>query len=121
MKYSFVLSLLLCFSSVNAQQHKTENVIVITLDGMRWQEIFGGIDSALMMNENYTREPDGLKGQFWSADAGERRKRLLPFFWTTIAAKGQLYGNRNIGNLVNVINSPTPAITRSLPVIPIRQ
>jgi hypothetical protein len=103
MKY-YLFLLVLNVGAANAQQHKTENVIVITLDGMRWQEIFGGIDSALMMNKNYTREPDGLREKFWNGDAGERRKKLLPFFWRTIASKGQLYGNRNIGNLVNVSN-----------------
>lgn len=83
---------------------KTENLVIVTLDGMRWQEIFGGIDSSLLMNGNYTREGEDLRKRFWSGDAGVRRKKLLPFFWTTIASKGQLYGNRNIGNRVNVAN-----------------
>jgi len=27
---------------------RTENVIIMTIDGMRWQEIFNGADSALL-------------------------------------------------------------------------
>jgi Type I phosphodiesterase / nucleotide pyrophosphatase len=102
--FSILLFILLSVTAANAQQHKTENVVVVTLDGMRWQEIFGGVDSVLLKNKSYTREPDAVKARFWAADAGERRKKLFPFFWTTIAGRGQLYGNRNLGNLVNVSN-----------------
>ncbi len=28
----------------------------------------------------------------------------MPFFWSTIAKQGQLYGNRDLGNYVNVTN-----------------
>ncbi|MFD1469815.1 hypothetical protein ACFQ48_16420 [Hymenobacter caeli] len=28
-------------------KRRTENVVLVTLDGMRWQEVFGGADSAL--------------------------------------------------------------------------
>ena len=85
-------------------QRRTENLVIFTLDGMRWQEVFGGVDSALLNNKKYTREPDELKKGFWSDDAHERRKKLFPFLWSTIEEKGQLYGNRNLGNLVNVAN-----------------
>src|ERR1700748_1165533 len=74
MKYTILFILLLRIGAAGAQQHKTENVVVVTLDGMRWQEVFGGIDSSLLTNKSYTREPDALKERFWSGDAGERRK-----------------------------------------------
>jgi arylsulfatase A-like enzyme len=35
----------------------------------------------------------------------ERRKQLLPFFWETLAKKGQLYGNRLKGNKSYCTNS----------------
>src|ERR1700761_2995877 len=90
----------------NAQGHRkmTENLVIITMDGMRWQEIFGGADSALLNAKSYTRGIDEVKKRFWNDDAAQRRKMLFPFFWSTIREKGQLYGNRNIGNLVNVTN-----------------
>ena len=34
----------------------------------------------------------------------ERRQKLMPFFWNTIATKGMLFGNRTIGNKVDVAN-----------------
>lgn len=92
-------------SSVSfSQTLKTQNVIIVTLDGMRWQEIFGGIDSALMNNAKYSQDTAALKNKFWSDNAEERRKKFLPFFWSTIAQQGQLYGNRNKNNFVNITN-----------------
>lgn len=83
---------------------KTKKLVMVALDGMRWQEIFGGVDSSLMNDPLYTKERKDMQKHFWSADAGERRKKLLPFFWSTVAVKGQLYGNRDLGNFVNVAN-----------------
>jgi hypothetical protein len=71
---------------------------------MRWEEIFGGVDSALLNNAEYTHEKDGLKAELWNDDVKERRKKLFPFLWNTIGQSGQLYGNRNLGNFVNVAN-----------------
>ena len=103
-RLSLLLLILLSFMQSFAQNAKTENVVIITLDGMRWQEVFGGVDSALVNNPAYTRSKDGINAGFWSDDIQERRKKLFPFFWNTIAQHGQLYGNRNAGSLVNVAN-----------------
>jgi hypothetical protein len=91
-------------SDPHAAPRRTENLVIVTMDGMRWQEIFGGIDSALLGNTAYTRDRDGLKSRFWSDNARERRKKLFPFLWSTVEEKGQLYGDRNVGNYVNVAN-----------------
>lgn len=104
MKKTPLLILCILFITQTFAQHKTENIIIVTLDGMRWQEIFGGVDSAIMNNPEYTHERDDIKKLLWSDDAEERRKKLLPFLWNTIAVKGQLYGNRNKGSLVDVAN-----------------
>lgn len=89
--------------SVYAQQ-KTEHVVIITLDGFRWQELFKGADSIIINNSRYTENIPGMKERYWAASTDERRKKLLPFFWNTIAAEGQLYGNRTFGNYVNNAN-----------------
>ncbi|HLY70476.1 MAG TPA: alkaline phosphatase family protein [Puia sp.] len=104
MKYLILSLLILQVFSASAQSsHKTENIIIVTLDGMRWQEVFGGIDSALMMNKKYTHDSAGA-AKYWSNNILDRRKKLFPFFWNTIAAQGQLYGNRNIGSNVDNAN-----------------
>lgn len=42
---------------------------------------------------------------YWDDDLYVRRKLLLPFFWNVLAQKGQIFGNRNNGNKVNVANA----------------
>lgn len=92
------------FITANSQKPKTENVVLITFDGLRWQELFGGADSSLVGNKNYVKDPVGLRQQFWAATADERRRKLMPFFWSTIAREGQLYGNRWLNSPVNCSN-----------------
>ncbi|KAA9041122.1 LTA synthase family protein [Ginsengibacter hankyongi] len=85
-------------------QLKTENLVIVTLDGMRWQEVYGGADSALLKNNDFTKDSAETSSKFWSNSIEERRKKLFPFLWSTIVSKGQLYGNRWDGNKVNNAN-----------------
>ncbi|NNV55600.1 alkaline phosphatase family protein [Limnovirga soli] len=105
MKY-IITSILTCFSCfvLLAQDRKTENLVIVTLDGMRWQEVFGGVDPAIMSNKKFTQDSAEMATSFWASTAEERRQKLFPFFWKTIASHGQLYGNRNQGSNVNVAN-----------------
>jgi len=103
MKALFGLSLLVLTLSLNAQQ-KTKNIIVVTLDGMRWEEVFRGADEVLINDSTFTEDRKGLKEKFWANTEDERRKKLFPFFWSTIATEGQLYGNRTLNNKVNNAN-----------------
>ena len=80
-----VLSLLSCFVA-RAAENKTRNVLLVTIDGLRWQEVFRGADEAFMNKEkNSGGVPAGelvaLKADFLGATAEERRKKLMPFFW----------------------------------------
>ena len=96
--------LLTCLSAV-AQQRKTENLVIVTLDGYRWKELFTGADSQLIRTKKYIAgDSAALIERYWAATSQERRKLVMPFFWNTIASEGQLYGNRTIGNNVNVKN-----------------
>lgn len=107
MKYACLL-LTVWFASVNFSysQPQTQNLIIVTTDGFRWQEVFRGMDSSIVKNERFNQgDKDGIYKKFWSDDPVERRSKLLPFFWSTIATKGQVYGNRNYGNYVNNANS----------------
>lgn len=73
---------------------RTKNVIVVTLDGFRWQEFFSGADDTLLdAKMGGVRDLAGLKRRYWRDTAGERRQALLPFFWGTVAKDGQIYGD----------------------------
>jgi Type I phosphodiesterase / nucleotide pyrophosphatase len=86
-------------------QRKTENVILITMDGLRWQEVFSGAEKQLITDKAFVSDSARLANKFWSEDASKRRELLLPFFWSVIGRQGQLYGNRLLGNKVSVSNN----------------
>ncbi len=98
------VSFLLFSLASMGQKRQTENLVIMALDGMRWQEVFGGVDSVLMKDPAFTKNRSKMKKEFWDNNKVERRKKLFPFLWNTIGEQGQLYGNRNIGNHVNVAN-----------------
>lgn len=83
---------------------KTENVFIITLDGLRWQELFGGADDSLIVDTKFVKDTARLKGKFWSDDPILRREKLMPWVWTTMAKNGVILGNRKYNNNVNVTN-----------------
>ena len=90
-----------------SDEGKIENVIVITTDGLRWQEVYKGMDSLIAANGRFNQgRGDSAKifENYWAANEMERRKKLLPFFWDSIGQKGQLYGNRAYDNKVDVAN-----------------
>lgn len=87
------------------QKQNTENIFIITLDGYRWQELFTGADPNLIENKDFVKNPEVLKQRFWADTPEERREILMPFFWNTIAKKGQLYGNRLHDNKVDCSNT----------------
>lgn len=108
MSFKFIfLSMVVFFSTTIgfSQQHKTKNVILISIDGYRWQEVFRGADSTLLAQKKYHNQSSAtLHKKYWAATPEDRRKKLMPFFWGTIAKEGQLYGNRDLGNKVDVKN-----------------
>jgi hypothetical protein len=85
-------------------QENTENLFIITTDGLRWQEVFNGADSLLISNADLVKDTSLTKLYYWDASLAERRKKLMPFFWSVIARQGQLYGNRAKKSRVNVKN-----------------
>jgi hypothetical protein len=86
-------------------QQKTENIIIITTDGFRWQDVFGGMDSSIANNRKFNQGDSAfIFKKYWSDDINERRKKLLPFLWNTVSQHGQIYGNRNYGNKVDNAN-----------------
>lgn len=88
------------FHPFNAER----KIFIITLDGFRWQEVFQGADSTLINNPGVTNDTAYSKALYWAATPAERRKKLMPFFWNVIAKQGQLFGNRQYDNKVNVSN-----------------
>ncbi len=76
-----------------APARKGKNVIYITWDGFRWQEMFGGAQEILIAKDAGVADIEGVKRRFWRESEIERREVLLPFVWKTIAKQGQIFGN----------------------------
>ncbi len=96
----FFLSISILFSTQALAQRKTENIILITMDGFRWQELFQGVDPKIINNPKFKK--DIITGMNFKEHG--QREDLLPFFWGTVATHGQLYGNRKLKSFVNCAN-----------------
>ena len=99
------LALLWCPINSSLAQDGSENLILVTLDGVRWQEVFGGVDMALIEDERFTNEPEILTQTYWREQRSERRKALFPFLWSVIEDKGALIGDREQGSFAEVTNN----------------
>jgi hypothetical protein len=90
--------------------HKTRNVVVVMIDGMRWQDVFRGADPALIATPSpkWLGDPKDLSARalarYGQPTQPERRRALMPFLWSTIATQGQIYGNRDLGSDSHVTN-----------------
>ena len=92
--------------AVTALAAKTQNVVLIVSDGLRWQEVFTGAEEDLLNDKaggSWVSDED-LRKRYWRATPAERRAALLPFIWGTVAKQGQLFGNRNLGSDAHVTN-----------------
>ena len=99
---AFAIALTLAGSG-RAQPASTRNVIVVTIDGLRWQEFFGGA-----VREYFKRDRNGSGGEperrFGRATAQERRSVLMPFVWSTMAREGQIFGDATAGSTARLTN-----------------
>ena len=75
------------------------------MDGLRWQELFGGMSSEYATEKaGGVTDVKGIRQRFGAPTALERRERLMPFFWTVIAKKGQVFGDAGVGSVARVTN-----------------
>jgi hypothetical protein len=85
------------------------NVILITVDGLRNEELFGGIDERVLGSvENsgieYESESTRVRAAYAGSSPGLSRSALMPFFWTELVPNGVLLGNESKGGGVQVKN-----------------
>lgn len=104
----FAAMMLLAHANLHAADggtRATQNVILYMTDGLRWQEVFGGADEALMNAEaGGVKDVEELKAKYWRDTPHQRRETLMPFFWSVMAKEGQVYGNQAKGSLAKVTN-----------------
>lgn len=100
-----------CVCLVGAQealaQRRTENVILVTLDGARPEDMFGGLDRAVLQSTADKTPVESLPvyRKYWAATPEARRQALMPFFWGTLMTQGSIAGNQSIGSSARVTNT----------------
>lgn len=85
---------------------RTGNVILITLDGLRIQEMFAGMDPVVAGKEKHSGIYDLARARrlYWRDTPEERRRALLPYFWGSLAPQGIVLGNKAKGSSVRPRN-----------------
>jgi hypothetical protein len=129
----FVFIGLLAVSTATSAELKTRNVLLVTIDGLRWQEVFRGADESIINVEHggvSEKEIPRVRDAMWAETARERRKVLMPFLWSEVVGHGQIIGNRDVDSPAKVTNaewisypgynelltgSPDPLITSNFP------
>ena len=84
-----------------------DNIVLITLDGARGEEIFGGLDLDILkstLKDGQKAEDTPAYRRFWAGTPDERRRKLMPFFWTLVTERGSIAGNRRLGSAVQLAN-----------------
>ena len=90
-----------------APQPAPDNVILITLDGARIEEMFGGMQIGILqstLREGQRVEDSPMYRRFWAESPQARREKLMPFFWTRLMAQGSIAGNPALGSAVQLNN-----------------
>lgn len=89
--------------SAETSQPAASNVVIITIDGYRWQEMFSGVASEYFTKDS-KGQPGGMERRFWRETPDARRRALTPFLWNDVAAQGQIIGDPASGSLAHVTN-----------------
>lgn len=80
------------FASTAFAQPVARSVVIVTLDGLRWQEMFAGADEAYFKRDA-KGVIDPVAGKYAGGTAEDRRALLMPFMWNVIAKQGQIFGD----------------------------
>ncbi len=89
-------------------QADRHNVILITLDGARVEEMFGGLDAAVhrsTLAKGAMQAEQRAYARYWADTPEARREKLLPFFWGTLMRRhGSIAGNPALKSRVSLAN-----------------
>lgn len=95
--------------AADADGRSRRNVVLVTLDGVRTQEIFGGLDVDLLRSRLGKGKPladDPLYLRYGAGTPQARREKLMPFLWGTLLREhGSIAGNAALGSRVQVGNT----------------
>lgn len=74
-------------------------VVLVSIDGVRWQEVFAGADPALYQQSQWVKTPELIR-----AFKPGQPELLMPFLHKTLKQQGITVGDRSQGSAINVSN-----------------
>ena len=87
---------------------RQDNVVLITLDGARVEEMFGGMQLDILqstLRREHKAEDSPTYRRFWADSPQARREKLMPFLWKTLMSQhGSIAGNIALGSTVQLRN-----------------
>jgi len=77
-------------------------LVLVTLDGLNWTEVFRGADPERAADRAFVTELGAVRTQF--VEPQDRARALMPFLHGVVAKEGVLLGDRDHGSCVAVAN-----------------
>ena len=106
MKKWFMAAVLVLAALVSCSKGGNDpRLVIITFDGLRWQELFSGADESLVADTRFVNNPGELKAKYWRETPEERREVLMPFVWSYAPQHGYMLGNRNRNSRMELSNT----------------
>lgn len=81
-----------------------DNVVLITLDGLRSEEVFTGADPRLFLKELGVDDAQAFKDDYVRDSPEQQARALLPFLWQKTSDDGWMAGDIRLDSLVKVTN-----------------
>ena len=98
------LTLLVCLYCFVLTSKAADNLVLVSIDGLRWQEVFRGYQDEVLNLEDFNAHKRVLEKQFSGKNNQEKRQKLMPFLWQVVAKQGVLIGNRDNQSKMQLIN-----------------
>jgi len=102
--FPLLLSAIAVAPALAQPETSAQNVLLVTLDGLRWQEVFRGLDDRLAASEEFNPAGAALYEHFGTQDKLSSAERLLPFLHQVVFRQGSVVGNRDAGSCAQVTN-----------------
>ena len=88
-----------------ADEPRARNVILVTIDGLRWQEFFGGAQERYIdPRAGGVRDVAGVRERFLRDTPGAGREAMMPFVWSVVVTQGQIFGDRSRNSRATLTN-----------------
>jgi predicted metal-binding membrane protein len=98
-----VLGFAAFFTAAPAAREPSRNIVIVTIDGLRWQEVFTGANAEYFKKDS-EGNPPRVQQRYMAATPEERRALLMPFLWNVMAKNGQVFGDPSRHSRAHVTN-----------------